>query len=174
MWQLTGYFHIARYTYIHCQYISNQFSLAAKQPEKLAKGLIFYLILQLVQINYIFLDNVRKCILYIYPMKKIFEYCKHTCSIVIYVKLLNPRDQLPGLDHGTIMCNCNQLEFHLKWIPINNETSCQSHKMYIRYIQSLVPIFVNCTSYPGLCLTPMLDTIDHVAYIYLNLNVIAQ
>jgi hypothetical protein len=50
--------------YIVVKYQIHLYSLR-NRPEKLAKGSLFCLFLKLVQINFIFTDNVR--ILYIYP-----------------------------------------------------------------------------------------------------------
>jgi hypothetical protein len=59
-WLLCVFF---QYTYIVVKYKIHLYSLR-NRPEKLAKGSLFCLFLKLVQINFIFSDNV--CILYIY------------------------------------------------------------------------------------------------------------
>jgi hypothetical protein len=50
---------------LYCQNINNLFALVAKRGEKLDTGLLFYLFLKLVQINFIYSDNEH--ILCIYP-----------------------------------------------------------------------------------------------------------
>ena len=67
--------------YIVVEYKINLHSLR-NRLEKLAKGSLFYLFIKLVQINYIFFDNIR--ILYIY-LKMIYS---HTC---IYYKTKIPK-----------------------------------------------------------------------------------
>jgi len=47
------------YIYVHCRYIYNSFALAEKQARKDVKDSFFNLFLKLVQINFIFSDNVR-------------------------------------------------------------------------------------------------------------------
>jgi len=54
----------------------NLFALAAKQARK-AFGKLFFLFLKLVQLNFIFADNV--CILSIYPALVLFEQSNPTC-----------------------------------------------------------------------------------------------
>jgi len=51
--------------HVHCQKIQNAFTPAAKQDRKASKGLVLYLFLKDVQINYIISDNVRICICYL-------------------------------------------------------------------------------------------------------------
>jgi hypothetical protein len=58
---------LTQYTYIVAKYKICLYSLR-NRPEKLAEGSLFCLFLKLVQINFIFTDNVR--ILYMYCMPK--------------------------------------------------------------------------------------------------------
>ena len=57
------------------------------RPEKLAKGSLLCLFLKLVQINFIFTDNVR--ILYIYYLvRTIYLFCLHTVTISFHAHII--------------------------------------------------------------------------------------
>ena len=100
------------------------------RPEKLAEGLLFCLFLKLVQINFIFTDNVR--ILYIYA----------ALSVVLFIRLSNSISKCNDFSNFVLklvkrivnvnlcsdynicnckkaikwlFCTCELLVFHTKW-----------------------------------------------------------